>query len=749
MLEFDVTAANDPVPERTWSDMPSHWSPLPDGAALARWVSEWAVLPGDPSSGILLGLLDIDHLDDMRESRGMDYVERFLQTLVGRLQRGLPTAGLLFELQPGRYAVGLPTPPITAAVQLQDLAARIIDLAAVPLLFEGTQVFPCVSLGWSWAAAPVPTQALLRAALSALREARPTGPGAWRFAAMPTDEAAQGATRLDLEASLRQAILHQAAGGTLSLVYQPQVDLLNGRMTGVEALLRWEHPVYGKVSPDQFIPIAERTGLIVHLGAWVLHSACAQAMSWLQQGLPAIRVAVNLSAYQLRHTDIVAEIQAALLASHLPPDHLGVEVTESMLLEDIASVSNTLKQIRSLGVEIALDDFGTGYSSLAYLRQLPIDVIKVDRSFVHDVTAATQDVSITRAIITMAHSLHMKVLAEGVETAGQLALLVANHCDLIQGYFFSRPVPADEVAEMLRVGKHLNPDQVQRAHRARTLLLVDDEDNILAALKRLVRRDGYTILTANGGSQALQRLAENEVDVIVSDQRMPGMTGVEFLRRAKELYPDTVRMVLSGYTELTSITDAINEGAIYKFLTKPWDDERLRAHIAEAFVHKEMVDENRRLGQEVQDANRELAEVNDRLQRLLGSQRERLHREGQSLGMARELLESIPAPVIGFDIEGVIAFMNTDAVAIFDDAAISLGQMAVQVLSPVLIEVWRQASEQITPIDVGGRPYQVVCRTILSPSGSRGKLMILTPRSAVPDAGAALTVSCVEEGSHA
>ena len=247
-----------------------------------------------------------------------------------------------------------------------------------------------------------------------------------------------------------------------------------------------------------------------------------------------------------------------------------------------------------------------------------------------------------------------------------------------------------------------------------------------------MRRDGYSILTANSGAQALQRLAENEVDVIVSDQRMPGMTGVEFLRRAKELYPETVRMVLSGYTELNSITDAINEGAIYKFLTKPWDDERLRAHIAEAFQHKEMVDENRRLGLEVQDANRKLAAVNERLQRLLESQRERMDREGRGRGIARELLENIPTPVIGFDIEGVIAFMNADAVQLFESDP-PLGQMARHVLAPALLDVWHRSNGVQEDVSLEGRAYQVVCRPMQGQAGSRGKLMVLTPQGPPSD----------------
>ena len=546
MIEFDVSVESPSAVQPPRPLAPLVSTQLPSRADLQRRLNTWRATPA--GEGLLLGMLEVGHLDDARESLGMDFVDRLLDVLVGRLHAGLPDGAWLTQLRQGRYVVCVPHATVGAADELAELSIHLIDLLVLPLTLEGTQYFPHASLGWSWSAAPLDGPAILRSALTGLREAEAAGPGQWRYRAAGVTD--RGYSPLELETALRQAILRQEGGGELSLEYQPQVALSHGAVVGVEALLRWEHPEFGAISPLQFVPLAERTGLIVHLGAWVLHSACAQAMNWLQAGLPPVRVAVNLSAYQLRHTDIVGEIQAALLATHLPPGRLGVEVTESMLMGDVSAVTHTLRQIKALGVEIALDDFGTGYSSLAHLRHLPIDVVKVDRSFVHDVTAATEDVSITRAIINMAHSLQMRVLAEGVETQGQLALLVANHCDLIQGHLFSASLTPQGVADLLRQGRALAPAQIQRNSRARTLLLVDDEDNIVASLKRLVRRDGYTILTANGGAQALQRLAENEVDVIVSDQRMPGMTGVEFLRRAKELYPETVRMVLSGYTEL-------------------------------------------------------------------------------------------------------------------------------------------------------------------------------------------------------
>jgi CheY-like chemotaxis protein len=266
-----------------------------------------------------------------------------------------------------------------------------------------------------------------------------------------------------------------------------------------------------------------------------------------------------------------------------------------------------------------VDDFGTGYSSVAYLKRFPIDSLKVDRAFVRGIVADPNDISIARAIITLAHNLKLNVVAEGADTEGQVGLLIANHCDEIQGYYFSRPLPADEATALLRAGRSLDSQKLSSMKQGRTLLLVDGESSILSALKRELRHDRYNILTALNAEQGLELLAIHPVDVIVSDQRMPGMSGVEFLRRVKTLHPETVRMVLSGYTDLQAVTDAINEGAIYKFLTKPWDGGILRANIEEAFRSKELVDENRRLHTAVALANSEMAAVNERLQKLLAT----------------------------------------------------------------------------------------------------------------------------------
>ncbi len=251
----------------------------------------------------------------------------------------------------------------------------------------------------------------------------------------------------------------------------------------------------------------------------------------------------------------------------------------------------------------------------------------------------------------------------------------------------------------------------------RQLLLVDDEPNIVSALKRLLRRDGYQIFSATNGQQGLDLLASESIDVIVSDQRMPGMIGADFLRKAKLLYPDTIRIMLSGYTELQSVTDAVNEGAIYKFLTKPWEDDLLRGHIAEAFRLKEISDENQRLNQELRRSNLELAAANRKMEELLQQKQQQIQRDEISLSIARELLQLLPLPVIGMDEDGMIAFTNSAADQVFRHGPPLLGYQASQVL-PKLLD-----GKGISDID--GCRYRIEVHAMGEHSASRGSLIVL------------------------
>jgi EAL domain-containing protein (putative c-di-GMP-specific phosphodiesterase class I)/CheY-like chemotaxis protein len=384
-------------------------------------------------------------------------------------------------------------------------------------------------------------------------------------------------------ASLEDARLRRAiANGELRLHYQPQLSAQDGRIVGVEALVRWLDPIEGLLSPARFLPQAERSGSIVDLGRWVLNAACADARRWLDQGREDLVVAVNVSAAQLQRPGLLLDIQTALEAHRVPPQTLALELTEATAMGNVELMRTVSRALRDLGVKLVLDDFGVGASNLSSLRGLQVEGLKIDTSFVRGVDQDAGQAAIARAILELAHALGIRVVAEGVETEAELGYLRRNHCERVQGYLFSPPVPSEAIDEMLRQ-RVLRPEVFAATPTGEGLLLVDDEENVLRSLVRVFRRDGYRVLTATKVEEAFQILAREPVQVIVSDQRMPGTSGTEFLSRVKEMYPHTVRMVLSGYTDLTTVTDAINRGAIYRFLTKPWDDEELRGQVRDAF----------------------------------------------------------------------------------------------------------------------------------------------------------------------
>ncbi|WP_369642468.1 EAL domain-containing protein [Acidovorax sp. A79] len=698
---------------------------LPNRSALTEYLDTRMREAAREGRQIAVLSVEIDRLKLVSESLGYAAGDQLLMEVGTRLQPQAFEDDLLAHFGSGEFSLVLAREGNVDEQLARTVAASLVDALSLPVAIGDNEIKVTCDIGISlYPAHGEDPEKLLQQAQAAMYRAHELGKN--QICVFSSGMHSKAISRLAMESGLRRALERNE----LDLHYQPKLELVSGTVIGAEAFLEWNSPDGTLIPRSSYIRVAEETGLIVPIGEWVLRAACRQALEWQRAGHASFRIAVNLSARQLQQPDLVQRIQKVLIETGLDPRLLGLEITEGALMGESTRIARILGDLKALGIEISLDDFGTGYSSLSYLRTLPIDVVKVDRSFVHDVTAASQDVSITRAIINMAHSLQMKVLAEGVETEGQLALLIANRCDQMQGFYFSGPVCADDMSALLSKGQALPEHLLLRRTHRRTLLLVDDEDSIVSALRRLLRRDGYHIVTANSGAQGLQRMAENSVDVIVSDQRMPGMTGVEFLRRAKELYPDTIRMVLSGYTELQSITDAINEGAIYKFLTKPWDDERLRSHVAEAFSQKEMADENRRLANAVLSANEELSAVNDRLQQLLANQREQIHREESSLSVAREVLDNIPAAVIGIDLEGMVAFVNADAEALFGTTAALLGQDAEQVLPEDLRKVWHFADQSYHDVQVAGGAFRVVCRSVGGENHSRGRLLVLVPSSA-------------------
>ena len=285
---------------------------------------------------------------------------------------------------------------------------------------------------------------LMNHADTALYKAKDKGRG--NFAYFSEDMTLVVRKRIELEARLRKAINQE----DLRVFYQPQVDMATGRIIGAEALVRWQDQTEGLIAPDRFIPIAEESGLIMAIGEWVLHETCRQGRKWMDEGLPSLTLAVNVSPMQFRRCDINALAARILIETGFPAEQLELELTESGLMENQGKAVEILNNLRAQGIRLVIDDFGTGYSSLAYLKRFPLDVLKIDKSFIDDIPLLKDDMEITATIIAMGHTLGFKVLAEGVETPEQLAFLRGKGCDTYQGYIKSKPVPAEAFADLLR-----------------------------------------------------------------------------------------------------------------------------------------------------------------------------------------------------------------------------------------------------------------------------------------------------------
>jgi diguanylate cyclase (GGDEF)-like protein len=390
-------------------------------------------------SGFAVFCLDLDQFKQVNDTLGHSIGDELLKLVAMRLRDCIGDQDLVARLGGDEFAI------IYDGVQLPErcgaLAAGIINTVSEPYEIEGRQIVIGVSIGVANAPSDSsdPDQ-LLKNADTALYLAKGDGRGTYRFFEPEMDRRLQ--TRLTLQTDLRLAIVN----GELELYYQPVVCTDTRQITGFEALVRWNHPQRGLVLPNEFISLAEETGLILPLGEWVLRNACSQATSWPKH----VSVAVNLSAAQFKSGNIVQMVVSALAASGLPPARLELEITESVLMLDTSDSLATLNQLRALGIHISMDDFGTGYSSLSYLQSFPFDKIKIDRSFIRDLALRDDCKAIVRAVTSMARSLKMKTVAEGVETAEQFDLVAVEGCDQIQGYYFGRPMKIAEVMEALK-----------------------------------------------------------------------------------------------------------------------------------------------------------------------------------------------------------------------------------------------------------------------------------------------------------
>ncbi|SHN31166.1 PAS domain S-box-containing protein/diguanylate cyclase (GGDEF) domain-containing protein [Duganella sacchari] len=520
--------------------------------------------------------LDVDRFKNVNDTLGHTIGDELLRQFSSRLVDCLRVRDTIGRFGGDEFAAILMLPE--GAQNAIAVVDKIREALRRPFDLKGHEATATASIGIAvYPDDSTDPDTLIQYADTAMYRAKEAGRDAFRF--FTAEMNAQSLARLDLENALRRAIENEE----FVLHFQPKVHIDSGRISGAEVLIRWQRPGHGMVSPALFIPILEETGLIVRVGTWVIHEACRKIAHWYKTNVGSVHLSVNVSGIQFFVGGLEEEVLKAIREHDIAPELLELELTESSLMSNAEETINVLSNLKALGIQISIDDFGTGYSSLAYLKRFPIDKLKIDIAFVREVTSNPDDAAIVLAIINMAHSLKLNVIAEGVERDAQLSYLRRHGCDEMQGYYFSRPLPEDEFEAMLREGRRMQAPMDEEMAEQQTLLIVDDDAFMLDVLTDFLSQDGYRILTAQTAAEGFDILARHRVQVILCDQCMPLMSGTEFMERVKNLCPDTFRIMLSAYADLTPIMAAINHGAIDRFYTKPWKGAVLRENIREGF----------------------------------------------------------------------------------------------------------------------------------------------------------------------
>jgi diguanylate cyclase (GGDEF)-like protein len=399
--------------------------------------------------------LDLDRFNQINDNLGQAVADVLLKAVAERIKTCVGSSGIVARLNTTQFAIILAFAQQDACStqykrEVGNLAQTLLNSLSQTFELAKQELFITASIGIAlYPRDGTEIEQLLNHANTALTQAKQHGGNQYQF--YSTAFNIGSSDRLALQSSLRHALERQE----LLLYYQPQVNLKTGQIVGAEALVRWQHPERGLISPDKFIPIAEETGLIVPIGEWVLKTACQQTKVWQNAGFSDLRIAVNLSSRQFSQIDLRHQLVAILMETGLDPKYIELELTESMLVHNTEVAIRRLNALKSLGVKIAIDDFGTGYSSLSYLQQFPFDILKIDRCFIQNITDNPNNAAITKAIIEMAKTLNLKLMAEGVETEAELSFVCQNHCDGMQGYLFSRPLPSHDFEQLLKKNKRL------------------------------------------------------------------------------------------------------------------------------------------------------------------------------------------------------------------------------------------------------------------------------------------------------
>jgi diguanylate cyclase (GGDEF)-like protein len=420
---------------------------LPNRSLLQEKLSQLLNEQTELSEFIPVVTLSLDKINRINSTLGHHIGDLVICSIAQRLNNCRKKINLAARLEAAEFALVLE--PVKDKQDAVKIVQSILEIVAQAIIVESSEVYVTASMGISlYPADGRDAENLLKNAYTAMYYAQEKGGNNYQFHAR--NIAAHSINKLAQEISLRNALKRSE----FEVYYEPKVEIKSGKIVGAEALVRWNHPEMGRVSPGEFIPMAEEMGLIAPLGEWVLETACRQTQAWQAQGLGPLRVAVNVSARQFDQKNLTQRVSQILTKTGLDPKYLELELTESLVLQDETAVAQAFSVWKKMGIRVAIDDFGTGYASLSYSKRFPFDVLKIDKSFIRNITEDRQNAAITIAIIQMAHSMNMKVVAEGVEDEQELAFLCTHDCDEIQGYFFSKALPHDEFEALLKSGKH-------------------------------------------------------------------------------------------------------------------------------------------------------------------------------------------------------------------------------------------------------------------------------------------------------
>jgi len=521
--------------------------------------------------------VDLDKFKNINDALGHSAGDELLREVARQLSLCVRESDTVARLGGDEFVLLLDNPlgettPALVAERISTQLMEPVELAGQAHVITGSigiSIYPDDS---------IKAEVLLRQADIAMYRAKEDGRNGFHFFTHDMQQ------RLDARVTLEQGMHRALQHDQFVLHYQPQMDLRTGRIIGMEALLRWQSPELGLVPPIRFIPIAEESNLILTIGEWVLDKVCSRLRAWQDSGVPLVPVAINVAASQFSSQALDELVVQALTRHGVDPKLLELELTESLSMADPEASIALMHSLKATGVSMSIDDFGTGYSNLSYLKRFPVDKLKVDQSFTRGLTNDLEDRSITTAVIRLAHSLGLRAIAEGVETEGQLRLLAELGCDEIQGYYFSRPLTEQAMTTMLTDQSTLDLAPINRRPQCPLVLLIDDEPHVLSSFGRLLRGHPYQLLTARNFAEAYELLAGQDVAIVISDQELIGETGVDFLERIKQLYPRAVRVLLSGHDDARMFTGAINNGAIFKFISKPWDNAQVLEVLASALI---------------------------------------------------------------------------------------------------------------------------------------------------------------------